>query len=75
MTELAYSSFLLGIHINMHLEARLITAFWAVSFVCAFPDFVLCSARKMKSISLVQSELKYHLILTLMPSFISAGNI
>lgn len=79
MPEPAYSNFLLGIHLNiihiMHLEVSLIAAFWAVSFFCASPDFVLCNTRKMKSISFVQSELRYHLISTLMLPFISAGNI
>lgn len=77
MPEPAYSSFLLGIHLDiihiMHLEVSLIAAFWAVSFFCAFPDFVLCNTRKMKSISFLQSELRYHLISTLMLPFISAG--
>lgn len=79
MPELAYSSFLLGIHLNIiHiilLEVSLIAVFWTVSFFCAFQDFVLCNSRKKKSISFVQSELRYRLILTLMLPFISAGNI
>lgn len=71
MPELAYSSFLVGIHLNiihiMLLEVSLIAAFSAVSFFCAFHilfSAILGSRGKCKAYSFVQSELRYHLILT-----------